>query len=117
MLNITMLGSVASLKTMGISFAVSYFGLQPIVLGVIVSLSRLVGVSSLFSNGHIGKLLMDTQMIIGGMSIIAVGTISFAWLQEGYNLILHYIVATCVIYGLGYPVTQSAIAGLFSKGT
>ena len=59
-------------------------------------------------------------MIIGGITVFAVGTISFASLQSvergAENSIVHYVVAIFVIYGFGYPIGQSAIIGLFSKG-
>jgi ceroid-lipofuscinosis MFS transporter 7 len=119
-LNISTLGSFASFETTGIRFAVSYFGLQPIVAGTIVSLSGMVGVCSLLNIGHLGKLLTDTQLIIGGITVFAVGTVSFASLRSvdtgANNSIVHYIAAIFVIYGVGYPIGQSAIIGLFSKG-
>jgi ceroid-lipofuscinosis MFS transporter 7 len=119
-LNISTLGSFASFETTGVRFAVSYFGLQPIVAGTIVSLSGMVGVCSLLNIGHLGKLLTDTQLIIGGITVFAVGTVSFASLRSvdtgANNSIVHYIAAIIVIYGVGYPIGQSAIIGLFSKG-
>jgi len=120
LLNIMMLGSFASFETTGIRFAASYFGLQPTVAGIIVSLNGVVGVCSLLHIGLLGNFLSDTQMIIGGITVFAVGTISFASLQSvemgAENSIVHYVVAIFVIYGFGYPIGQSAIIGLFSKG-
>ena len=104
LLNIMTLGSFASLETTGIRFAASYFGLQPIVAGVIVSLNGVVGVCSLLHIGFLGKLLSDSQLIIGGITVFAVGTISLAWLQSvemgAKNSIVHYVVAIFLIYGL-----------------
>ena len=120
MLNIIMIGSIASFETTGIRFAASYFGLQPIVAGTIVSLNGVVGVCSLLNIGVMGRFLTDTQMIIGGITVFAVGTVSFAALQSvemgAENSIVHYIVAIFMIYGFGYPIAQSAVNGLFSKG-
>lgn len=120
LLNISTLGSFASFETTGIRFAVSYFGLEPIVAGTIVSLSGMVGVCLLLNIERLGIFLNDTQMIIGGITVFAVGTMSFAPLRsvdaDANNSIVHYIAAIFVIYGVGYPIGQCAIIGLFSKG-
>lgn len=119
MLNIMTLGSIAAFETTGISFAASYFNLQPIVSGTIVSLSGVVGVCSLLNIGRMGNIMTDTQMLIGGNTIFAVATISFAPLQSvemgTHNSIVHYSFAMFVIFGFGYPIAQSALTGLFSK--
>jgi Na+/melibiose symporter-like transporter len=120
LLNIITVGSIASFETTGIRFAASYFDLQPVLAGTIVSLSGIVGVCSLLSIGFLGRFLTDTQMIVGGFTVLAIGTVSFASLQSvemgAENSIVHYIVAIFVIYGFGYPIAQSAVIGLFSKG-
>jgi len=120
MLNIMTLGSIASFETTGISFAASYFDLKPIVSGAIVSLSGAVGVCSLLNIGRLGRVLTDTQMIIAGITIFAIAIISLAPLQSvdmgADNSIVHYIIAMVIIFGFGYPIAQTAITGLFSKG-
>lgn len=121
MLNIMTLGSIASFETTGISFASSYFDLKPIVSGAIVSLSGAVGVCSLLNIGRLGRVLSDTQMIIVGIAIFAIAIISLAPLQSidmggADNSIGHYIIAMVIIFGFGYPIAQTAITGLFSKG-
>jgi ceroid-lipofuscinosis MFS transporter 7 len=120
LLNITTKGSIGAFETMGINFAQSYFDLQPVVAGTILSLSGIVGVLLLLSIGFLGRFLTDTQMIIGGITVFAIGTVSFASLQSvemgAENSIVHYIVAIFMIYGLGYPIAHTALIGLFSKG-
>mmetsp|Transcript_34165 Transcript_34165/g.72791 ORF Transcript_34165/g.72791 Transcript_34165/m.72791 type:complete len:499 (+) Transcript_34165:209-1705(+) len=119
LLNVSTKGSIGSFETMGISFAESHFGLRPAVAGTIVSINGLVGVSSLLSMGYLGKLLTDIQMIIGGITVCAIGIISFASLQSvemgAENSIVHYIIGIFMIYGVGYPIGHTAVIGLFSK--
>ena len=119
LLNVSTKGSIGSFETMGISFAESHFNLQPAVAGTIVSICGMIGVCSLLSMGYLGRFLSDIQLIIGGITICAVGIISFAALQSiengADNSIVHYIIGIFLIYGIGYPVGHTAVIGLFSK--
>jgi len=119
LLNVSTKGSIGSFETMGISFAESHFGLSAAVAGTIVSINGMVGVASLLSMSFLGRLLTDIQMIIGGITVCAVGIISFASLQSvengAQNSIVHYCVGIFMIYGIGYPIGHTAVIGLFSK--
>lgn len=120
LLNVSTKGSIGAFETMGISFAQSHFDLTPAVAGLIVSINGMVGVCSLLSMGYLGMFLTDIQMIIGGITICAVGIISFASLKSvemgAENSIVHYIIGILMIYGIGYPIGHTAVIGLFSKG-
>lgn len=120
LLNVSTKGSIGSFETMGISFAQSHFDLQPAVAGTIVSINGMVGVFSLLSMGFLGRFLTDIQMIIGGITVCAVGIISFSALQSvemgAENSIVHYTIGIFMIYGVGYPIGHTAVIGLFSKG-
>mmetsp|Transcript_7362 Transcript_7362/g.16694 ORF Transcript_7362/g.16694 Transcript_7362/m.16694 type:complete len:503 (-) Transcript_7362:126-1634(-) len=119
LLNVSTKGSIGSFETMGISFAESHFGLEPAVAGTIVSICGMIGVCSLLSMSFIGRILTDIQMIIGGISVCAVGIITFGSLtsiEDGAeNSIVHYIIGIFLIYGIGYPIGHTAVIGLFSK--
>ncbi len=105
---------------MGISYAQSHFGLSAATAGTIVSLNGVVGVFSLLSMGHIGRVLTDVQMIIGGITVCALGIIGFSpldSLEDGAeNAVWKYFVGILMIYGIGYPIGHTAVIGLFSKG-
>ncbi|KAL7543536.1 hypothetical protein ACHAXR_012811 [Thalassiosira sp. AJA248-18] len=119
LLNVSTKGSIGSFETMGISFAESHFDLQPSTAGFIVSGCGMIGVCTLLSMGTLGKFLTDIQMIIGGITVCAVGIISFGSLQSvemgAENSIVHYVVGIFLIYGIGYPIGHTAVIGLFSK--
>ena len=78
------------------------------------------GVCSLLSLGILGKFLSDIQMIIGGITVCALGIFSFAFLKSvemgADNSVVHYAIGIFLIYGVGYPVGHTAVIGLFSKG-
>lgn len=118
-LNVSTKGSIGSFETMGISFAESHFGLQPSVAGLVVSLCGMVGVCTLLSMGFLGRFLTDIQMIIGGITVCAVGIITFASLESvemgAENSLTHYVIGIFMIYGIGYPIGHTAVIGLFSK--
>lgn len=120
LLNVSTKGSIGSFETMGISFAETHFGLEPAVAGLVVSICGMIGVCFLLSMGWIGRILTDIQMIIGGITVCAVGIISFAQLKSvemgAENSIVHYIIGIFMIYGIGYPIGHTAVIGLFSKG-
>lgn len=120
LLNVSTKGSIGSFETMGIKFAESHFGLSAAVAGTIVSINGMLGVCCLLSMGYLGRLLTDIQMIIGGITVCAIGIISFASLLSvengGKNSIVHYIIGIFMIYGVGYPIGHTAVIGLFSKG-
>eukprot|EP00986_Skeletonema_menzelii_P004522 scaffold1545_cov124-Skeletonema_menzelii.AAC.5 len=119
LLNVSTKGSIASFETLGISFAESYFGLEPETAGMIVSLNGMVGVVALLSMSQLGKFFTDIQMIIGGMTVCAIGIIGFSTLQGvedgAYNPTWKYFVGIFMIYGVGYPIGHTAVIGLFSK--
>lgn len=119
LLNVSTKGSIGSFETMGISFAESHFGLQPAVAGTIVAVNGMIGVCSLLSMGYLGMFLTDIQMIFGGITVCAVGIVSFSGLKSvemgADNSIYHYIFGIFLIYGVGYPIGHTAVIGLFSK--
>lgn len=119
LLNVSTKGSIGSFETMGVSFAETHFGLSPALAGLIVSCNGVVGVCSLLGMGYLGRFLTDIQMIIGGISVCAIGIISFAPLTSvdmgANNATIHYILGIFMIYGVGYPIGHTAVIGLFSK--
>ena len=119
LLNISTKGSIGSFETLGISFAESHFGLEPEFAGMIVSINGMIGVIALLSMGHLGKFLTDIQMILGGITVCAVGIISFSTLQSvengADNATWKYFLGIFLIYGIGYPIGHTAVIGLFSK--
>jgi ceroid-lipofuscinosis MFS transporter 7 len=120
LLNIATVGCFGAFETMGIHFAQSYFSLEPAVAGTVVSVNGMIGVCTLWSMGYLGKYFLDTQIIIGGVSVFAFGLLSYAWLKSvemgAENSIVHYIFGVMMIYGIGYPIGVTALIGLFSKG-
>mmetsp|Transcript_29881 Transcript_29881/g.61679 ORF Transcript_29881/g.61679 Transcript_29881/m.61679 type:complete len:510 (+) Transcript_29881:249-1778(+) len=119
LLNVSTKGSIGSFETMGISFAQSHFDLKPAVAGTIVSICGAIGVMSLLSMGYLGRFLTDVQMIIGGITVCAIGIIGFAPLTSvengADNAMWKYIMGIFMIYGIGYPIGHTAVIGLFSK--
>ncbi|KAL9181284.1 hypothetical protein ACHAXT_010089 [Thalassiosira profunda] len=119
LLNVSTKGSIGSFETMGVSFAESHFGLGAATAGLVVSINGMIGVCSLLSMGIIGRFLTDIQMIIGGITVCALGIISFATLQSvemgAENALVHYVLGIFMIYGVGYPIGHTAVIGLFSK--
>jgi ceroid-lipofuscinosis MFS transporter 7 len=119
LLSVATKGSIGAFETMGISFAQSHFGLEPALAGLIVSINGMIGVVALLGMGWLGRFLTDVQMILGGMSICALGICSFAPLDAvedgGDNSVFHYCLGMFMIYAIGYPVGHTAAIGLFSK--
>eukprot|EP00984_Skeletonema_dohrnii_P012893 scaffold5264_cov125-Skeletonema_dohrnii-CCMP3373.AAC.6 len=119
LLNVSTKGSIGSFETLGISFAQSHFNLEPETAGMIVSVNGMIGVIALLSMGQLGKYFTDIQMIVGGMTVCAVGIISFSALQSvedgADNATWKYFLGIFMIYGVGYPIGHTAVIGLFSK--
>lgn len=119
LLNVSTKGSIGSFETLGISFAESHFNLQPETAGFIVSINGFIGVIALLSMSELGKYFTDIQMIVGGMSVCALGIIGFSTLQSfedgADNATWKYFVGIFMIYGIGYPIGHTAVIGLFSK--
>lgn len=120
LLNIAIVGCFGAFETMGIHFAESYYNLGPAMAGIIVSLNGMIGVCTLWNLGYLGRFFMDTQIMIGGNCIFALGMLSFVRLKSvdmgAENSIVHYIIGVMMIYGIGYPIGVTALIGLFSKG-
>jgi ceroid-lipofuscinosis MFS transporter 7 len=119
LLNFSTKGSIGSFETLGINFAQSHFNLEPEIAGIIVSGSGMVGVIALLNMGQLGRILTDIQMIVGGITVCAVGIISFSTLQSvengAVNATWRYCLGILMIYGIGYPIGHTAVIGLFSK--
>lgn len=119
LLNVSTKGSIGSFETLGISFAESHFNLEPETAGFIVSVNGMIGVIALLSMSQLGKYFTDIQMIVGGISICALGIIGFSTLQSfedgADNATWKYFVGIFMIYGIGYPIGHTAVIGLFSK--
>jgi len=119
LLNVSTKGSIGAFETMGISYAQSHFGLSAATAGTIVSMNGVIGVFSLLSMGCIGRVLTDVQMIIGGITVCALGIIGFSPLHSvedgAENAVWKYVVGILMIYGVGYPIGHTAVIGLFSK--
>ena len=120
LLHVCTTGSMGVFETIGISFAQSHFGLKPALAGLLVSINGMIGVAALLSMGWLGRIFTDVQMILGGITICALGIISFAPLNAvedgGTNSIILYGVGIFMIYAIGYPIGHTAVVGLFSKG-
>jgi len=119
LLNFSTKGSIGTFETLGINFAQSHFNLEPEIAGIIVSGSGMVGVIALLNMGQLGRILTDIQMIVGGITVCAVGIISFSTLQSvengAVNATWRYCLGILMIYGIGYPIGHTAVIGLFSK--
>jgi ceroid-lipofuscinosis MFS transporter 7 len=116
MLNISAKGSIGSFETLGVSMAMSHFGLSSSQAGTIVASCGTIGVAALLSMGHLAKFLTDIQLIGGGMLVTALGILSLTSLDEdGENPTWRFVVAIFMIYSVGYPIGHTAVIGLFSK--
>jgi ceroid-lipofuscinosis MFS transporter 7 len=116
MLNVSTKGSIGSFETLGVSIAMSHFGLTASQAGTIVASCGTIGVGALLSMGHLSKFLSDIQLIAGGMLVMALGILSLSTLDEdGENPSWRFIGAIFMIYSVGYPIGHTAVIGLFSK--
>jgi ceroid-lipofuscinosis MFS transporter 7 len=116
MLNISTKGSVGSFETLGVSIAMSHFGLSSSQAGTIVASCGTIGVAALLSMGHLSRFLSDIQLIAGGMLVMALGILSLTSLDEdGENPSWRFIVAIFMIYSVGYPIGNTAVIAIFSK--
>ena len=112
-------GCMASFETLGIHLADAYFGLESSRASSIVAGCGLVGVLALLSMRRLHALLGkdDVRVLVAGMSIMAAG-IATLWLLVGEsddNPTWKYAIAMFLIYGLGYPLSNASVTGIFSK--
>jgi ceroid-lipofuscinosis MFS transporter 7 len=116
MLNISTKGTIGSFETLGVSIAMSSFGLTASQAGTIVASCGTIGVAALLSMGHLSRFLSDIQLIAGGMLVMALGIMSLTTLDENAeNPPWRFIAAIFMIYSVGYPIGHTAVIGLFSK--
>ena len=126
-LNVSTKGSISTFETLGISYGMSHFGMEPSQAGTIVATCGSMGVVALLwmSTSSLAKSISDIHLISFGMVVMATG---FASLtvgapvdanQGGINSDISWKFASAVfmIYSIGYPIGHTAVLGLFSKST
>ena len=124
-LNVSTKGSISTFETLGISYGMSHFGMEPSQAGTIVATCGSMGVVALLwmSTSSLAKSISDIHLISFGMVVMATG---FASLTVGApvdanqgstdgKISWKFASAVFMIYSIGYPIGHTAVLGLFSK--
>lgn len=114
-LNVAVKGILASFETLGIDYAATHFDLLPQQTGSVVAACGTIGVFVLLQMGTLAQRFTDIQLICGGMLLMAGALVGLSCVQEGDNPKWMFMSAFFVIYSIGYPISNTAVIGLFSK--
>lgn len=118
MLNFSTRGVISIYESLISVILLNDYGLSNVSLGLVVSGAGLVGTLQLiFFKQTWSKYFSDyTLMVMGLLVIIVSQTFVINWGPTASKYPLWtFVLATYCMYGFGYPVTNSAVLGCFSK--
>lgn len=117
MLNFTTRGGIAVYETQIAATLLDTYNLSELQLGFLVSMGGLIGtVQLLFFKQFWTSRFTDYQLMVGG--IVATWAAQFLVINFGPDdkrSVLYFLTAMFVVFGIGYPVSNSAVLGCFSK--
>lgn len=119
-LNASLKGPMACFESLGIEFAESRFGFHRGHVGLIIATVGLLGaVTLLFMKLSITTHSDDTLLVLMGLATFIFGIMMNLWLDKensDNNSKTMYVISMFLIYSVGYPISHTALVGLFSKG-
>jgi MFS family permease len=117
MLNFTTRGGIAVYETQISATLLDTYNLSELQLGFLVSMAGLIGtVQLLFFKQFWSSRFTDFQLMVGG--VVATWAAEFMVINFGPNdrrPVVYTLIALFIVYGIGYPLSNSAVLGCFSK--
>jgi MFS family permease len=117
LLNFTTRGGIAVYETQISATLLDTYNLSELQLGFLVSMAGLIGtVQLLFFKQFWTNRFTDYQLMVGG--IMATWAAEFLVINFGPDnkrSVMYTLAAMFVVYGFGYPISNSAVLGCFSK--
>lgn len=118
-LNASLKGPMACFESLGIQFAESRFGFHRGHVGLVIAAVGFLGAATLlFMKLSITTNTDDTLLVLSGLSTFILGIVMNLWLDKENpenNSKTMYVISMFLIYSVGYPISHTALVGLFSK--
>ncbi|KAJ1399276.1 hypothetical protein B484DRAFT_458348 [Ochromonadaceae sp. CCMP2298] len=115
-LNFATRGGIAVFETQGSAILLDTYSLTQLQMGTVVSCAGILGtIQLLMFQTWTGRFLEYQLMIAGVMVMIAAQVSIVHWTSDAEPPMWRYILAVFLVYGLGYPLANSAVLGVFSK--
>lgn len=116
-MNFTTRGSIAVYETQISALLMDTYHLNQVTLGAIITTAGILGtIQLLFFKELYTSRLTDFEIMIIGMLIIASAQfLVIDWDDDFNNPLWAVISAIYLVYGIGYPMANSAALGCFSK--
>jgi ceroid-lipofuscinosis MFS transporter 7 len=115
LLNVSTKGSVAVYETLGSQIGMLDYGLSSLGIGILISSSGAVGVIQILLFDSFWSVhFSDVQLILGGTVVMMIAQL----MMINYGTMppfVAYIIATILMYSIGYPIAHTAVLGGFSK--
>eukprot|EP00752_Nemacystus_decipiens_P015766 g14076.t1 len=116
LLNVSTKGTIACFETIGVQYAMTNFMLSSAEAATIFSTCGAIGVVALLSMRILCRYYNDIQLVLGGVSVMALTCFVLAFHpQAGAAGLYVFVAAVFMTYSVGYPVGHTAVLGLFSK--
>lgn len=109
LLNVTTKGTIACFETLGAEYAMTRFGLTSAEAGSTFATFGAMGVCMLLSMRVLCKYWNDVQLVLGGVSLMALTCLIFVTPPAGAAGLLAFHFAVFLIYSVGYPVGHTAV--------
>lgn len=117
LLNFTTRGGIAVYETQISATLLDTYNLSELQLGFLVSMAGLIGtVQLLFFKQFWTNRFTDYQLMVGGVMMTwAAQFLVINFGPDNKRSVLYTLAALFIVYGIGYPVSNSAVLGCFSK--
>ena len=114
-LNVVSKGCVTTYETLGTKMAADVFDLDSTAVGYTLGMCGIIGVAILVSFKKLSKTFSDVRMVLGGFFINMIGIAIMTDYGLGDMHPFRFVLGFFFVFGIGWPVSDTAIIGLFSK--
>ncbi len=119
-LNGSLKGPMSCFEALGVEFAETRYALERSYVGSVISVVGFFGaITLLVMKISITQHTNDILLISVGLVLFILGITVNLWLDQDdpdHNPGILYVISMFLIYSLGYPLSHTALVGLFSKG-
>jgi len=115
-LNVATKGTIAVYETMGTQIDLSMLHGSETQMGILISISGLVGVTILVNFHHFTTIFSEIELIVGGMVLMAIMCLLLGLLLKSPVFgIPSFYISIIAMYSIAYPIGHTAVLGMFSK--
>lgn len=111
-INLVFRGVLAQLETISIPFMTEAYGTSPATASLYMTIIGILGTALYFSFRTLSARAADRALVGAGLAAVAVAC---APLATAHVALPAYLVLLAFVWGVAYPVGQTAILALFSK--